>query len=347
MDSMTFYATIDEDVYVEEMVISSELGDGSDAIYSPKKVKLFFWEGGFPPGYCRDECREEKLSVCSDDYSKVVNRECGEFDSDVCKEYGGDTLVDSCEGSERCFDGECRDGPWELVCKKKVIKKSGCYSAPYDECDDNDGGQKTGDCNCDPFGIICLKEKWECWNYVEETVDCDPDPSCSVGYSEVSRDVCEMPCVETSWTPSTDDYCFGVSFSQTSDCGTTRSAVGTGACVASLSASYVLGSSEVLGGYTYYNFTSTISESNGVGVTINSRQKCYVASDGNNWCDSVSTSIAPDYGTNYIVPGGQISDPSNYVFFLPGYTYTTTETFNGVDDEGNSVQASYSFSVTP
>lgn len=39
-------ATRDKDVFVEEIVISSDLGDGSGGhIYNPKKLRLFVWEG--------------------------------------------------------------------------------------------------------------------------------------------------------------------------------------------------------------------------------------------------------------------------------------------------------------
>jgi hypothetical protein len=34
----------DRDIFVEEIVISAELGDGSNADYDPKKVRLFAWE---------------------------------------------------------------------------------------------------------------------------------------------------------------------------------------------------------------------------------------------------------------------------------------------------------------
>ena len=36
----------DKDVFVEEIVVSADLGDGSNAEYSPKKVRLFVWEEG-------------------------------------------------------------------------------------------------------------------------------------------------------------------------------------------------------------------------------------------------------------------------------------------------------------
>jgi len=34
----------DKDVFVEEIVVSADLGEGIDAKYEPKKVRLFVWE---------------------------------------------------------------------------------------------------------------------------------------------------------------------------------------------------------------------------------------------------------------------------------------------------------------
>jgi len=34
----------DRNVFVEEIIVSSDLGDGSGAEYNPKKVRLFVWE---------------------------------------------------------------------------------------------------------------------------------------------------------------------------------------------------------------------------------------------------------------------------------------------------------------
>ena len=34
----------DKDVFVEEIIVSADLGDGSNSEYSPKKVRLFVWE---------------------------------------------------------------------------------------------------------------------------------------------------------------------------------------------------------------------------------------------------------------------------------------------------------------
>ena len=47
MDSETYVATRDKDVFVEDLIISSELGDGSDPKGGgdvPKKLRFFIWE---------------------------------------------------------------------------------------------------------------------------------------------------------------------------------------------------------------------------------------------------------------------------------------------------------------
>ncbi len=45
LDSTIYIETIDKDIFVEEIVISSDLGDGSgNHIYDPKKLRLFVWE---------------------------------------------------------------------------------------------------------------------------------------------------------------------------------------------------------------------------------------------------------------------------------------------------------------
>ncbi len=43
MDETTYIATMDKEVYVEEIIVSSELGEGEDAVYAPKKLRLFVW----------------------------------------------------------------------------------------------------------------------------------------------------------------------------------------------------------------------------------------------------------------------------------------------------------------
>ena len=107
-----------------------------------------------------------------------------------------------------------------------------------------------------------------------------------------------------------------------------------------MSASYTITSVQQQDEYTYYYYASTVKENSGsVGVTINSRQKCF-AVDG---CGPIKTNIAEDYGTNSIAPGGQISDPANY-WFTSYVSETMTETFWGADNNGNPVSASYTMS---
>lgn len=49
MDSVSYLATLDKDIFVEDKIISSEIGVGGGVeLYNPKKVRLFFWEGSSP-----------------------------------------------------------------------------------------------------------------------------------------------------------------------------------------------------------------------------------------------------------------------------------------------------------
>ena len=94
----------------------------------------------------------------------------------------------------------------------------------------------------------------------------------------------------------------------------------------------------------WWYFDTTLQELDGlIGITVENRQKCYNASDGNNWCGSVKTDISTKFVTNYISPGNSIIWNNNWVAFLSGFDYTTIETFNGTDDNGNFVSKSYSF----
>jgi hypothetical protein len=44
MNSADVIKTLDKSVFVEDMIISSDLGDGSGAIYIPKNFRLYMWE---------------------------------------------------------------------------------------------------------------------------------------------------------------------------------------------------------------------------------------------------------------------------------------------------------------
>ena len=44
-DASVVGAIREKEVFVEDVIISSDLGNGSSAVYAPKKVRLFVWEG--------------------------------------------------------------------------------------------------------------------------------------------------------------------------------------------------------------------------------------------------------------------------------------------------------------
>jgi len=370
MRAPIFIATMDKDIYVEEIVVSAELGEGTDAVYSPKKLKLFVWEGEDIEVDCFNECEvEETIFGCKDE-STISKRECGNFDNDFCLEYAGEgEEFEDCEEGKECIKGlGLCDEPlttFELTCSKRVITETGCVHNFDDECNEWDGGSRTG--SCGPW--YNRKDSYQCWNDEEVITECSEEPvSCPEGV-EVARSGCVIPAEECEDSCSADVYsCDGddakILVKECKDlnedgcleldnvkvfksCGTGKMCVaGSSVCMdktASLSASYVMGTIANTGGGTYYYYTSIISESAGVGVTIGSRQKCYVGTYTNK-CDAIKYNIATDYGTNYISSNGQISDPINY-FWTDEPAWTTTETFLGTDDNGNSVSASYSISI--
>lgn len=109
MDDVTFIATMDKDIYVEEIIIGAELGSGHDAVYKPKKLRLFVWAGEEIPD-CSDDCSPAgDVFSCSADNSKVLKRVYGDFDSDSCLEYDGPAVLnETCTGT--CVGGVCTGG---------------------------------------------------------------------------------------------------------------------------------------------------------------------------------------------------------------------------------------------
>ncbi|MBT6689852.1 hypothetical protein HN903_00835 [archaeon] len=147
MDTYFYKFTVDFDVFVEDVVVFSELGDGEgEEVYSPKKVRLFFWEGGFPEDYCMDECVEAGTVLdCSLDSLLVLERICGEFDSDECLEYSGVFVeTEDCgEAGMVCDDGAC-------VCL------SSCSTSGF-ECGTQDICGGSVDCGSCGLGESCLE----------------------------------------------------------------------------------------------------------------------------------------------------------------------------------------------
>jgi len=383
MPPIIFYATLDRDVFVEDVVISSEIGDGTDVVYSPKKVRLFLWDGGFPEDYCRDECMTDRSPVfCSTDLSQVLKTECGEFDADECVEYGTDSeVVESCGAGEFCTGGACVASLYSKVtCKLWTsLREDACDVNPVVYCAGHDGWFDDGDCNSGN------DDEYSCFDYLWADSECSLTPTCPSGYSldSVTPCVCvdvwtpsedsvcsgssfsqtsscgntrnavgtkNCACVPTSWLPSRDSVCSGSSFVQTSNCGTTQNAVGTQNCVAVLSASYSnlcknCGSPPAgFGGGNWWYYDVTLSETGGeVGVTVNSRQKCDSGSITPLFC-STQTDIVAKFGSNYIPAGGSLV-ANNEWLWTDEASWTKSETYFGVDGNSNAVSDSYSFTV--
>jgi len=307
MDSNTFIATLDKDVFVEEVVISSELGNGSDPIYSPRKVRLFFWEGGFPAGYCVDECSGTGIVLsCSPDLRDVLSRTCGEFDAvkgdpvDDCLEYSEETVDSSCGMGHLCIGAACVPSLYsEWTCEKRTIVETGCVSNFNDECDDHDGGQKTGGC-----GLFGLYDEYECWDVDSEVSSCELMPSCTGGYDFVSA----APCVPTI-------------------------------TVGVLSASYSGLEYNAVEDRWYYDLE--ISETGGVGVTLEYRQRCFQSTG----CEGKVYDPVDKFGTNRINPNDKVSASGRW-FWTAYSPDKMTETWYGTDDKGNDRDVSYSIDVS-
>ncbi len=223
MDAGSFISTLDKDVLVEETIVSAEIGNGSgDQVYSPKKVKLFFWQGGFPANFCRDECSVSK-SICSSDAKQVLNKSCGDIDNDSCLEYGAVLLVRTCGSGDICVGGECVGGGSMLTCSMKQIQTSGCVYSYDDECNNYDGGEKTGSC-----GFFGSKDKYECWDYITTTTGCSANPSCPTGYTLVNSTSCISSVASLSASydlgvHTGDNYYYDVTLSESGGVGVTIS----------------------------------------------------------------------------------------------------------------------------
>jgi hypothetical protein len=350
MDPIIFYATLDKDVFVEDVVISAEIGDGAEAEYSPKKIRLFFWEGGFPSDYCRDECMENRAPLsCSNDFSQVLRTECGEFDNtDACLEYGTTSVVvEDCLAGEFCMDEECvYTQHRQRVCKERsYVVCDACADTNWYPglCSSYDGGFESGDCNGGD------DDDYTCYNWIDswksECVLPASLPGCPATLSaacdnfivydtaESSVVPCVPPTCEPVWTPLPSTKCLGTPFDQTNQCNSTiRSAVGTGSCVASLS----LGFSNINyvwnDPYHYYYHTRTFTESNGVGVTLTWGQLC--SSVG---CNSATINRRVDAGGTYIWQDNLYTSFASEQFTL---------TYTGTDDNGNPISVQRVVSVS-
>jgi len=110
MSAPIFIATMDKDIYVEEIIVSAELGSGTDATYNPKKLRLFVWEGDIVES-C-DECSPAgDIFSCSG--GDVYKRVCRDIDDDGCLEWDGEAeIFKDCIAPEVCIEGSwiCKGG---------------------------------------------------------------------------------------------------------------------------------------------------------------------------------------------------------------------------------------------
>jgi len=356
MDPIIFYATLDKDVFVEEVVVSAEIGEGGDATYSPKKVRLFFWEGGFPEGYCRDDCIAGGSPLfCSSDFLKVLRSECGNFDSDPCLEYGASPVVEEvCGVSESCAGG---------VCVPNVLSKRVCRERSYVVCDvcaetdyypalcsGYDGGFESGDCNGGD------DDEYSCWNFAgswesacalpADLPDCpDTLSSCDnfILYDTAVSTIVPCACVPTIWLPSVDDFCSGTLFVQTSNCGTTRDAVGTKNCGGCVETEWLPSTDSVCLGSSFVQESNCGTTQNAMGTKI-----CptgYICDSATNSCEPAVAVLSASY-SNLCKNCG--SPPPG---FTGGnwwyYDVTLSETGGDVGVTVNSRQKCDSGSITP
>ncbi len=345
MDSKTFIATEKKDVTVDSIIISADIGNGSNAIYSPKDVRLFTWSGKLPAEFCRDECSNgETKKTCSADSKKITTQNCVLNTTSGCWEFQTNSGV-ACTNGKSCTNGVCVGGTYsKWVCRNddKTIVKTGCVYSYDDECTSYDGGQKTGGC-----GFFGSKDSYQCWNYAKTTTACSANPACPTSYPiHVRTETCTPPaCVSNSWSPSPSTICAGNSFTQTSNCGTTRSSIGTEDCIASLTATPHLENTVINGGSTTEHYDILIKETGGVSATIKTRQKCYKVAG---ICGPLKTDIYSYLGANKISANGKIQSLNSQYNHYWGTVLpheTMTETFTGIDGNGHSISFSYEMQI--
>ena len=231
MRAPVFIATMDKDIYAEEIIVSAEVGDGTNAVYNPKKLKLFVWQGQRVGTDCTDECPKEGTVLgCSSDGKRVTKNVCGNFDNDFCLEYNGTPKdVKTCGKGEVCVEGlgicsKKISGTYNLTCEKRRVVKTGCVSHFDDECDAYDGGERVRGC-----GFFWHKDEYECYNVTDTKVTkCSKNPKCPAGLYPVDINSC---CLDTGvWRPSRSSVCSGKRFTQKTNCGRKRIATGTKDC---------------------------------------------------------------------------------------------------------------------
>ncbi len=279
-------------------------------------------------------CSSDNVIRNYNDYSCKSNR---------CTSSTTSKTIKSCTSGQTCQNGNCADTTQPAITEETappdepitlepdepitpepdaLIPEPVEPAAPTcsDECSTPGQKQCSGDFSqtCADFNDDgCLE-----WN---------TGTNCQYGCSNGGCD----SCTPASWAPAPNTICSGESFTQTSDCQTTRQSTGTKSCSASLSLSFSGVSYQYSGGQHYYYHTRTFSESNGVGVTLTSAKMCFQSTGG---CNSATV--------NYRVEGNDQLVLSNKNFNTPSSSDIFTLSYSGTDDNGNPITVSQSMSVS-
>lgn len=360
MDPIIFRMTMDKDVFVEDVVVGAELGGGFDAVYSPKKVRLFFWEGGFPEGFCRDECSGSYLTtVCSADFMSVVSKSC--IDVDGCFEWSFSGEA-PCGSGEVCVGGVCVVNSFsEFLCREKEIMHEG-VAGNYDyigECSAYDGGRKTGDIDCDLYDPCDEDDDmYECWNFNYATTSCGLSPDCvgefGAGWEFESSSGCAAPCSDECSAGAPFLSCSGNSV-VTKSCGD----YDADSCLEYSSSSVLCGAGEICSGGAcvglvaelsmeisnvnyvwsspqhYYYHDRVFVESGGVGVTLTWGEICFKSVGA---CNTATVNYKIEANSNLVL--------SNRDFYTSAASDIFNMTYTGIDDNGNLVSVSRVMSVS-
>ncbi len=158
---------------------------------------------------------EPSIPACADNEILKFNATSGAWE---CNMPVTVPFIPSCAGDEILkFDATA--GDW--VCSTdESLGLVSCANEDYLRFD-----TIAGDWVCDSGGSPCIA------NPACAATTCVGDTctdSCGNVYNGLSSS--GSCCVDTSWTPATSTFCSGTNFTQTSNCGRTRVAVGTKSC---------------------------------------------------------------------------------------------------------------------
>lgn len=251
----------------------------------------------------------------------------------------------------------CAEDFLNLTCEKRVFTYMGCVDDSQENtiCAGYDGKQEIRGCDYKwPWGN--RGDYMNCWNDESVVTECSEEPECDDDWTEVARRTCSIyveECEDTC-SPARDVYSCSAdnkilvnTCEDTNDdgclewdgikgyydCGTGKECVeGSNVCVdktAVLEASYVIGGDGDIGTTTRYFYDVTLTESNGVAVTINSGKRCY-SYTGNCY----------DFTPSFIIPAGGSITRANQYFQTSYHPDVATYTYSGTNSE------SVSFSIS-